>query len=115
MRLLVLGGTPFPGRHVVEAALSRGHAVTLYADHSRPGVEETEPLAELPEAGSGDVSRHCGALKALSERAAEAILPGRVLSVRAGLIVGPRDPTNRFIYWVARMARGGEGPRARAT
>jgi len=30
MRLLVLGGTLFLGRHLVEAALSRGHQVTLF-------------------------------------------------------------------------------------
>jgi 2'-hydroxyisoflavone reductase len=30
MRLLVLGGTRFLGRHLVEAALARGHAVTLF-------------------------------------------------------------------------------------
>ena len=30
MRLLVLGGTVFLGRHVVEAALARGHEVTIY-------------------------------------------------------------------------------------
>ena len=30
MRLLVLGGTLFLGRHVVEAALARGHDVTLF-------------------------------------------------------------------------------------
>lgn len=30
MRLLVLGGTLFLGRHVVEAALARGHEVTLF-------------------------------------------------------------------------------------
>lgn len=29
MKLLVLGGTQFVGRHVVEAALARGHAVTM--------------------------------------------------------------------------------------
>src|SRR5919108_1920431 len=30
MRLLVLGGTRFLGRHVVEAALARGHALTVF-------------------------------------------------------------------------------------
>lgn len=30
MNLLVLGGTVFLGRHIVEAALARGHAVTLF-------------------------------------------------------------------------------------
>jgi 2'-hydroxyisoflavone reductase len=35
-------------------------------------------------------------------------MPGRVTVVRPGLIVGPRDPTDRFTYWPARAARGGE-------
>jgi 2'-hydroxyisoflavone reductase len=30
MRLLILGGTVFLGRHVVDAALARGHDVTIY-------------------------------------------------------------------------------------
>ena len=30
MRLLVIGGTQFVGRHIVEAALARGHDVTLF-------------------------------------------------------------------------------------
>src|SRR5437867_9675226 len=30
MKLLVLGGTQFVGRHIVEAALARGHQVTLF-------------------------------------------------------------------------------------
>ncbi len=43
----------------------------------------------------------------LCERAAEAALPGRVLTVRPGLIVGPHDPTDRFTYWPVRVAEGG--------
>jgi 2'-hydroxyisoflavone reductase len=30
MRLLIMGGTLFLGRHIVEAALRRGHEVTLF-------------------------------------------------------------------------------------
>ena len=44
MKLLVLGGTRFVGRHLVEAALRQGHAVTLFnrgtsAPGLFPGVE----------------------------------------------------------------------------
>lgn len=39
MRLLVIGGTRFLGRHFVEAALARGHAVTLFnRGRSNPGL-----------------------------------------------------------------------------
>ncbi|MCC7039821.1 MAG: NAD-dependent epimerase/dehydratase family protein [Burkholderiales bacterium] len=36
MRLLVLGGTRFLGRHLVEAALARGDAVTLFTRGTQP-------------------------------------------------------------------------------
>lgn len=49
-----------------------------------------------------------GPLKALCEQAAEAAMPGRVLTLRAGLIVGPYDPTDRFTYWPLRVSRGGD-------
>ena len=35
-------------------------------------------------------------------------MPGRVLNIRPGLIVGPHDQSDRFTYWVQRVARGGE-------
>ncbi len=45
MKLLMLGGTVFLGRHTVEAALARGHEVTLFnrGQHNPdlfPGVEK---------------------------------------------------------------------------
>ncbi len=36
MQLLVLGGTHFLGRHAVDAALARGHAVTVFTRGRRP-------------------------------------------------------------------------------
>jgi len=169
MHLLVLGGTVFLGRHIVYAALTRGHTVTLFNRGRQgralfPGVERlvgdrdgdvsalrgrrfgaaidcsgyrpdqvarsTEALAggighitfissisayarfapdvrydEAAPLATGDVGY--GALKARAEEAVAAALPGRVACVRPGLIVGPHDPTGRFTYWPARIARGG--------
>jgi 2'-hydroxyisoflavone reductase len=177
MKLLVLGGTKFLGRHLVEAALARGDEVTLfnrgqtnpeifpeverlrghrdgglgalrgrrwdavvdtsgyvprvvrasaevladavefyaftssmsvYADSSEPN-DEGSPLATLADESVEEVTGETyGALKALCERAVEEVMPGRVLVARAGLIVGPFDPTGRFTYWTERVARGGE-------
>jgi 2'-hydroxyisoflavone reductase len=192
MKILILGGTIFLGRHLVDAALERGHEVTLfnrgqhgpdlyprierllgdrrgdlqalggrqwdavidtngyvpsvvlasarllagaigqyvfistvsvYADVSVIGVDENAPVLTMtPEQlrevesivppAKGTVARaygeHYGALKALCEQAVEEYLPGRVLTVRPGLIVGPYDYSDRFTYWPARIARGGE-------
>jgi 2'-hydroxyisoflavone reductase len=176
VRLLVLGGTLFLGRHVVEAALARGHDVTLfnrgqtnpglfpevehlhgdragdlsalrgrewdavvdpsgyvprvvrastelladatghysfvssisvYRDLASEGITEDYPLAELPEE-SEEVERYYGALKALCEDVVREHLRERALLVRAGLIVGRYDWTNRFGWWVRRVARGGD-------
>jgi 2'-hydroxyisoflavone reductase len=200
MRVLVLGGTAFLGRHVVERALARGDEVTIfnrgrtapdlfagdvrtlrgdrggdlgalgggswdaaidlsgyvasevrassqllagrveqltfvssisaYASLREEGVDEDAPLAT---AGEGYGARKAACERAVREAFGEA---PRVslddssstagsptgaaharLVVRPGLIAGPGDATNRFSYWVARMARGGRvlapGPPAR--
>jgi 2'-hydroxyisoflavone reductase len=49
-----------------------------------------------------------GPLKALSEQEAEKWFPGKTLIIRPGLIVGPRDESDRFTYWPVRIDRGGE-------
>lgn len=178
MRLLMLGGTVFLGRHIVENALGRGHTVTLfnrgqhnpdlfpaveklrgerdgglgvlkgrtwdavvdtcgyvprlvrasaealadcvehytfisslsvYGDTSKPGLDENGPVGKVEDESVEQITGETyGPLKALCEQAAEKTMPGRVLHVRAGLIVGPYDPTDRFTYWPARVARGGE-------
>lgn len=176
MRLLILGGTLFLGRHLVDVALERGHEVTLfnrgvtapglfadveqihgdrehdlgrlegrnwdavidtsgyvprvvrataerlsdavehytfvssisvYGTYEQPGVAEDAPLPPLPEPGSEDVERYYGELKAACEREVQEVFGERALIARPGLIVGPHDPTERFTYWVARMAAGG--------
>ena len=45
MRLLMLGGTVFLGRHIVENALGRGHTVTLFNRGQRHLAVETRLAA----------------------------------------------------------------------
>ena len=49
-----------------------------------------------------------GLAKALAEGEALKAFGARTTIVRPGLIVGPEDDTDRFTYWPARIARGGE-------
>lgn len=83
--------------------------ISVYARTDTPGQDESAPLIVLPDPTVTEVTGATyGGLKALSEQAAEAAIPGRVTVVRPGLIVGPGDPTDRFTYWPARADRGGE-------
>jgi 2'-hydroxyisoflavone reductase len=82
-------------------------SISVYAGFGEP-VDEGSPVATLEDEASEDVPAHYGALKALCEQVVEEAFPGRALHVRAGLIVGPHDPTDRFTYWPERIARGGE-------
>ena len=70
--------------------------------------DESLPVATIPDPTSEDVKAHYGALKALCEQAAEAAMPGRVTSIRPGLIIGPGDPSGRFTHWPTRLGKGGE-------
>jgi len=90
--------------------------ISVYADTSK-GVNETAPLAkydgpdpfkETLAAMKASGYKTYGPLKALSEKEAEKWFPGKTLIVRPGLIVGPRDETDRFTYWPVRIDRGGE-------
>jgi 2'-hydroxyisoflavone reductase len=178
LRILILGGTVFLGRAIVEAALWRGHEVTIfnrgathpglfphveelhgdrggdlsalsgrsweaiidtsgyiprvvrrsaemlsnvadhytfvsslsvYADFSQPGMDENTPLAALQNETIEEVTGETyGPLKALCEKAVQAVYPHRALILRPGLIVGPHDPTDRFTYWPHRVQQRGE-------
>jgi 2'-hydroxyisoflavone reductase len=80
-------------------------------DLSAPAIDETSATKTLPEGASTstfDVELY-GALKARAEeRLRETLGDERVVVIRAGLMVGPYDATDRFTYWPARVARGGE-------
>ena len=179
MKILILGGTRFLGRHLAEAALARGHEITLfnrgqsnpdlfpelenlrgdrnddlqalkgrqwdavidpsgqvsrqvlatatllapsvehytfissasvYADFSRPDLDEAAATLLLPSGVTEEETdqQTYGARKFLCEQAAEKIMPGRVLNIRPGIIIGPHDLTGRFTYWVRRVAQGGD-------
>jgi len=82
-------------------------SVSVYADHSRP-YDEAAPLATLDDPASEDIWTNYGALKAVCESVLDEIYGSRTCHIRAGLIVGPHDPTNRFTYWPVRIAEGGE-------
>lgn len=177
MRLLVIGGSRFLGRHLVEAALARGDRVTVfnrgrsggvpagveqrlgdrradlsalacgtwdavvdtcgylpgevramatalagrvgayafvssisvYADTGVPN-DESGAVAVLDDPATEVVDgRSYGPLKALCEAALAQVPGGAPLVLRPGLIVGPHDPTQRFTYWPARLARARDG------
>ena len=175
MRVLILGGTVFLGRHLVDAALARGAVVTLfhrghnachrpdeveqvlgdrrtdlallterefdvvvdtsgylpaevrdsatavraghytfvssgsaYADASTRPLAEDEELHESPPPGERRVhGEFYGPQKAGCERALREVRRDSSLILRAGLLVGPNDPTDRFTYWALRMREPG--------
>lgn len=69
---------------------------------------EARPRARLDDPASEDVQSHYCELKGYCEESIEAAMPGRVTNIRPGLIVGPRDGSDRFTYWPVRVERGGE-------
>lgn len=191
MKILIIGGTKFLGRHLIDSALQNKHEITLfnrgknysdeeipkteqihgdrnfdleklngrkfdavidtcgylpqtvrksaeffadkagqyvfissgsvYADGMKADYDETAETAKLSEKEREKfenfdtkqelnglvLGESYGALKILCEEAAERAMPNRVLNVRAGMIVGAFDWTDRFAYWVMRISKGG--------
>ncbi len=82
--------------------------ISVYASHAKIGIDETEPVGVLPDPTVEEVTGQTyGPLKALCEQTALDLYPGGATVVRPGLIVGPRDPTDRFTYWPLRVRDGG--------
>src|SRR6266403_1980707 len=70
--------------------------------------EGADPYKETLETMKAGGYKTYGPLKGLSEKEAEKWFPGKTLIIRPGLIVGPRDETDRFTYWPVRIDRAGE-------
>jgi nucleoside-diphosphate-sugar epimerase len=89
-------------------------SISAYADSDRRGLVEDDALLALPPEVEAVATKdlhwtldlqYYGGLKAAAERAVMACFgPQRTTIVRPGLIVGPRDPSYRFVHWVERLA-----------
>lgn len=95
-------------RYVFISTISVYGEVKTGPDENAPTekYEGADPYKETLEAMKAGGYKTYGPLKALSEREAEKWFPGKTLIIRPGLIVGPRDETDRFTYWPVRIDRG---------
>jgi 2'-hydroxyisoflavone reductase len=90
---------------------------SVYADGDEKNVTEEHPVGTMDAAASAeiktirDVFRSMaayGPLKAECEASIEEVMPGRVTSLRPGVIAGRDDPGDRYLYWAIRVEQGGE-------
>jgi len=97
-------------RYVFISTISVYGEIKTGVDETAPTEKYTgaDPYKETIEAMKASGFKTYGPLKALSEQEAEKWFPGKALIIRPGLIVGPRDETDRFTYWPVRIDRGGE-------
>jgi nucleoside-diphosphate-sugar epimerase len=104
-------------RAVAELAPSIRHAVyvssmSAYADHGTPGQRALDAPVFAPAPPEVDDPANMETYGPRKVACEHAVLDGfgadRAFICRAGLIIGPDDSTNRFGYWVSRLARGGE-------
>ena len=85
-------------------------SISVYADQSTPGADESAPLAE-PWTGTGEVGieEYAGAKVSCETSCLSAMGADCLLIARPGLIVGYGDRSDRFGYWPARFAQADEG------
>ena len=115
----VIDTSGYVPRVVAESArrLARGRriyafvsTIGAYGSHPNEGIDEThaDRLAAARRRGRRRTSRRCttSSRRSVSARCRTRSAT-RALIVRPGLIVGPHDPTERFTYWVRRLAGSG--------
>ena len=94
-------------------------SISAYANEQESYVvDEDAPVGSITEEGIAKVTTirevmtdggiYYGPLKALAEQKLEEMMPGRVTSLRPGVICGADDPSDRLPYWVKRVSDGGE-------
>jgi 2'-hydroxyisoflavone reductase len=84
-------------------------SLSAHRDDARPDATEDDDIYEPPFPDTEEIRDDTyGPLKVASEQEVRSAFGDRALVVRPGLIVGPNDPTDRFTYWVRRVAAGGE-------
>lgn len=80
--------------------------ISVYADNRIPG--QRADTAPLREPSSAEIAHSTDAIYGAAKVACEQAVGNDAFICRAGLIAGPEDPTGRFAYWPARLARSGE-------
>jgi len=84
-------------------------SISVYSEFTKVGLDEKSPVGTLEDMDIETVNGETyGPLKAYCEQAAANNFNGRTTVIRPGLIVGPRDRTDRYTYWPVRVAKGGE-------
>ncbi|QIN78058.1 epimerase [Rubrobacter marinus] len=78
--------------------------ISLYHPDGPAVVDEGSPLRRADE-GLDDALQERSIAKLRCEEAVRERFSGPVLISRIGIMVGPRDPTDRFSWWPVRLAR----------
>ncbi|WP_314590598.1 NAD-dependent epimerase/dehydratase family protein [Paenibacillus terrigena] len=88
-------------------------SISVYQDRVPIGIDEQyktltlseEKLQELLSDPSISLpGEYYGHLKRMCEIETERLMPGHVLNIRPGLIVGPHDQSDRLTYWIRRVS-----------
>lgn len=92
MKILVMGGTRFVGKPLVEQLLAQGHALTLFTRGNKPAPEGVEHLV-------GDRT-DAAALEQLQGRGFDVIVDssGRTLDDSRAVVERTGAPSHRFVY-----------------